>query len=71
MTGEETFEISNLDAGITEAAPINVTATALDGMEMSFDVLADVRSPYETDCLKSGGVLIKVMNAYIAEAGTA
>jgi len=71
LTGEETFEISNLDAGITEAAPINVTATALDGMEMSFDVLADVRSPYETDCLKSGGVLIKVMNAYIAEAGTA
>ena len=71
LTGEETLELTNLDAGITDAAPITVATTSLDGKSTSFEVLADVRSPYETDCLKSGGVLLKVMNAYMAEAGTA
>ncbi|MGA0393245.1 MAG: aconitase family protein, partial [Rhodospirillales bacterium] len=71
LTGEESLDLSNLDAGITDAAPITVTATAPDGKVTTFEVLADVRSPYETDCLKSGGVLLKVMNAYIAEAGNA
>ena len=53
LTGEETLELTNLDAGITDAAPITVATTSLDGKSTSFEVLADVRSPYETDCLKA------------------
>ncbi len=71
LTGEETFDISNMDAGITDGSPMQVTATALDGKVTKFKVTADVRSPYETDCLKSGGVLLKVMHAYIENAGAA
>ncbi len=71
LTGEESYDIANLEAGISEAAPVHVTATAPDGKVTEFDVLADVRSPYETDCIKSGGVLLKVMHAFMAESASA
>ncbi|MEQ8196064.1 MAG: aconitate hydratase AcnA [Rhodospirillales bacterium] len=71
LTGEETFDLAGLDAGITNGAAIQVTATAPDGKAKTFAVKADVRSPYETDCLKNGGVLLKVMRAFMAGGGTA
>ncbi|MEX2451274.1 MAG: aconitate hydratase AcnA [Rhodospirillales bacterium] len=74
LTGEETFDIAGLDAGITDGAAITVTATApssLGGKVTTFEVKADVRSPYETDCLKNGGVLLKVMRAFMAEGAAA
>jgi aconitate hydratase len=71
LTGEETFDIAGLDAGITDGTPIRVTATAPGGKVTAFKVKADVRSPYETDCLKNGGVLLKVMRAFMAEGAAA
>ncbi len=71
LTGEESFDMTSLLAGITEAAPIHVAATAPDGKVTELDVFADVQSPFETDCMKSGGVLLKVMHAFMAESASA
>ena len=71
LSGEESYDITGLDAGITDGAPVMVTARSANGEMKTFEVAADVRSPFETDCLKSGGVLIKVFREFLAEGAPA
>ncbi|MBT7769665.1 MAG: aconitate hydratase AcnA [Rhodospirillales bacterium] len=67
LNGEECYEITGLKAGIIEGSPITIIAKNKDGAVTTFETKADVRSPFEADCLESGGVLVKVLREFLAK----
>jgi aconitate hydratase len=63
VEGSEVFDITGLQAGVMEGAPITVTTGAT-----IFTVTADLANASERDCLLGGGILAGVMEHYTRPA---
>jgi aconitate hydratase len=57
LTGEETFAISGIAAGIRPRMSVVVTATASDGKVTSFTAIVRIDTPDEADYYRHGGIL--------------
>jgi aconitate hydratase len=63
LDGSEAFDISGLQAGVMQGAPITVTAGAT-----IFTVTADLANASERDCLLGGGILAGIMTHFTNSA---
>ncbi len=61
LTGEETFEIANIDAQLAPRAEIQVTATRPDGSSFTFRTVARVDSNVDVRYYRNGGILPTVL----------
>jgi aconitate hydratase len=61
LTGEETFAVTGIAGGLNAGQRLEVTATAADGSERSFEVIARVDTPVEVRYLAAGGILPYVL----------
>ena len=57
LTGEETFDITGLNEGITAGQVLQVKATAHDGTVKTFAVKSRLDTPAEVDYYVNGGIL--------------
>jgi len=57
LTGEEVFDIPELDDSLQPGAELAVTATADDGSQTRFSVQARIDTPVELDYYRNGGIL--------------
>jgi aconitate hydratase len=57
LTGEETFAISGIAAGLRPRMSVVVTATASDGKVTSFTAVVRIDTPDEADYYRHGGIL--------------
>lgn len=65
LTGEESFTISGIAAGLTPGAHLSVTATAVD-RTTSFQVRARIDTLVELDYYRHGGILQLVLRQLLA-----
>ena len=61
LTGEETFAITGIAAGLKPRMRVKVTATGSDGKATSFDALVRIDTPDEADYYRHGGILPYVL----------
>lgn len=61
LTGEEAFDITGLDDGVTPRMHLHVKATDDDGNALSFKVLLRVDTPDEAEYYRHGGILHYVL----------
>jgi aconitate hydratase len=61
LSGEETFSISGIAAGLNPRATVAVTARAADGRTTSFTALVRIDTPDEADYYRHGGILQYVL----------
>ncbi|MDX1944268.1 MAG: aconitate hydratase AcnA [Pirellulaceae bacterium] len=61
LSGEETYEILGLDAGLQPRSKVTVKATAVDGSVKTFDANVRIDTPVELDYYKNGGILQTVV----------
>ncbi len=61
LTGEETYTIAGLAAGLRPLTRLTVTATAPDGSSKSFETLCRIDTPVELDYYRHGGILQYVL----------
>jgi aconitate hydratase len=61
LTGEETFAISGIAAGLRPRMSVVVTATAPDGKVTSFPATVRIDTPDEADYYRHGGILQYVL----------
>jgi aconitate hydratase len=61
LTGEETFAIAGIAAGLRPRMSVAVTATAADGTAKSFHVTVRIDTPDEADYYRHGGILQYVL----------
>ena len=61
LTGEETFAISGIAAGLRPRMSVVVTATAPDGKVSSFTAVVRIDTPDEADYYRHGGILLYVL----------
>ncbi|MEM7247573.1 MAG: aconitate hydratase AcnA, partial [Acidobacteriota bacterium] len=66
LTGEESFSIEGITAGLSPRCELTVTATADDGSTKSFQVVLRVDSPQELEYIKHGGILPYVLRQLAA-----
>ncbi len=57
LTGDETYRIEGLSAGITPRMTVAVTAARADGSEARFQALVRIDSPLEAEQYRHGGIL--------------
>jgi len=57
LSGEETFAIAGVASGLAPGVKLTVTASAPDGWERKFEVLARIDTLVELDYYKHGGIL--------------
>ena len=61
LTGEETFAIAGIAAGLRPRMSVVVTATAADGTAKSFNATLRIDTPDEADYYRHGGILQYVL----------
>ena len=61
LTGEETFDIADLNDSITPRSEIKIVATDADGTTTEFTALIRIDTPVEIDYYKNGGILPTVL----------
>jgi aconitate hydratase len=68
LTGQETFEMRGVGAGITGSKRVRVIATAPDGDRKEFEATVRIDTPQEVEYFRNGGILPFVLRQ-LAEAG--
>jgi aconitate hydratase len=68
LDGRESFAIHGIAGGVAPRARLTVEATADDGRQTRFEVLARVDSPADAEYLRHGGILPLVLRRMIAVA---
>src|SRR5690606_15798730 len=68
LTGRETFSISGIAEGLTPMKVLTVTATADDGKQTTFEVIARVDTPKEIEYYRHGGNLQYVLRMLCSPA---
>jgi aconitate hydratase len=61
LTGEESFDIEGVAAGLTPRQRLKVTATAPDGSVKTFNVISRIDTPVEVDYYRNDGILPYVL----------
>ncbi|MBT8488758.1 MAG: aconitate hydratase, partial [Gemmatimonadetes bacterium] len=61
LTGRETFDVVGIAGGLEPGCSIQVTATAEDGTETTFDTIARLDSDVDVDYYVNGGILQTVL----------
>jgi aconitate hydratase len=61
LTGEETFDITGLDGGITPRMHVHVRATDSEGRHVDFRALLRIDTPDEAEYYRHGGILQYVL----------
>ena len=61
LTGEETFDIPDLDDSLEPRSTLSVTATAADGSEKQFSATVRIDTPVELEYYRNGGILQTVL----------
>ncbi|MEJ7839900.1 MAG: hypothetical protein WKF81_13890, partial [Thermomicrobiales bacterium] len=61
LTGEEIFEISNIDATLAPRATMPVRATRTDGTVDEFETIMRIDSPVDVVYYREGGILPTVL----------
>jgi aconitate hydratase len=61
LTGEETFDITGLEGGITPRMHVHVRATDADGRHVDFRTLLRIDTPDEAEYYRHGGILQYVL----------
>ena len=61
LTGEETYDITGLETGITPRMQVHVHATDFSGRRVSFKVLLRIDTPDEAEYYRHGGILQYVL----------
>ncbi len=67
LTGQETFDISGLDADIHPGQLVTIRATASEGVSRSFQAIARLDSRVDINYYRSGGILQAVLNTLLAQ----
>jgi aconitate hydratase len=71
ITGEETFEMTGLDAAVAGATPdarvIRVRAARPDGVHFTFGALVRIDTPREAEYYQHGGILQYVLRQLLAQ----
>ncbi|MEW6367660.1 MAG: aconitate hydratase AcnA [Acidobacteriota bacterium] len=57
LTGEETFDIEGIAAGITPGQKLDVVATSPDGTQKRFATIVRINTPDEVEYYRHGGIL--------------
>ncbi len=57
LTGEETFDVSELNESLQPRQTITVVATGEDGKKKEFPMLVRIDTPVELDYYRNGGIL--------------
>jgi len=65
LTGEETYEIEGIAAGLAPKQRLTVRATARGGATRSFTVLSRIDTPVELDYYNHGGILPYVLRQLV------
>jgi aconitate hydratase len=61
LTGEETFEITGLEKGVTPRMHVHVRATDESGRSIDFKALLRIDTPDEAEYYRHGGILQYVL----------
>ena len=61
LTGEETFDVTGLEGGITPRMHVHVRATDNEGRHVDFKVLLRIDTPDEAEYYRHGGILQYVL----------
>ena len=61
LTGRESYDISGIADGLAPRQKLSVRATADDGKETAFSVIAQIDTPVEVDYYQHGGILAYVL----------
>jgi aconitate hydratase len=69
LTGEESFSIEGIAAGLEPGKRVTVTATADDGKTTTFEAVARIDTPVELDYYQHGGILQFVLRQLLAKGG--
>jgi aconitate hydratase len=69
LTGEETFDLSQIPAAVSSAGKtaVEVTAIAPDGTKKTFEVRARIDTPQEGEYYRNGGILPYVLRQLISQ----
>jgi aconitate hydratase len=68
LSGEETYAIAGVSSGLAPGVKLTVTASAPDGWERKFEVLARIDTLVELDYYKHGGILQFVLRQLLKGA---
>jgi aconitate hydratase len=68
LSGEETYAIGGVSSGLAPGVKLTVTASAPDGWERKFEVLARIDTLVELDYYKHGGILQFVLRQLLKGA---
>ena len=65
LTGQETFDITGIENGLTPKQTVTVTATAPDGTVKTFTAIARIDTPVEIEYYRHGGILPYVLGKFL------
>ena len=68
ITGEESFDVTGLEAGIKPQMDVTLTITRKDGSKKSTQVLLRIDTPIEVDYYLHGGILPYVLRELVSKA---
>jgi aconitate hydratase len=68
LTGNETYSVSGLAAGIPCGGAVTVSAIGDDGLEKRFDVIIRIDTPQEVEYFRNGGILPYVLRQVASAA---
>jgi aconitate hydratase len=69
LTGEETFDVTGLEAGIRPRMDVTVTITRKDGRKEEIKVLCRIDTQDEIGYFTNGGIMQYVLRSLSASAG--
>jgi aconitate hydratase len=61
LSGEETYAVAGIAAGLSPGSLLKVTATAADGSKKEFEAVARIDTAVELDYYRHGGILQYVL----------
>jgi len=61
LTGEELYEVTGIEKGLSPGCQVNVRARAADGKVTAFQALARLDTPIEMEYYRNGGILHTVL----------
>jgi len=68
LTGQEVFDVTGLDDGISPRSEVTLTATSPDGSPRRFQAVARLDSIVEVNYYRNGGILPSVLRALLKPA---
>ncbi len=68
LTGQEVFDVTGLDDGISPRSEVTLTATSPDGSRRSFRAVARLDSAVEVNYYRNGGILPTVLRSLLKPA---